>query len=1108
MDIVQSGYLIQPAEVPASPAPPCQDPHLSTLIQASEASAETEEHEHVPPSDQADILPDDLCSEEFVTPARLVRPHPQPAPSGGINPSCHSVNLNSYLPCVRAFGSIFPSFQLDCYVIRLNFTPSETGYSPHHPYGPADDISKSLAGYSGLNQISVDTDQSLLLIFSNYDSAKCLWDAWANVPASANFSLQQQPGVPADSTSNPVVSSVAIPLAGTPWIPNGLSQTPPIPQNRHQFSRSDSSVAQNAATATVPPPSSLNPRVTIHVTNVTLDMADLKKYFSSFPGFTKIDFHIGASCYVCFTDFESASVALESIHRAVYLSTTGLPPNSLPQRGSLQGTMRATFDVTYTPFWTRPSSNPPNSVLHVTIYPANAPHPDIAKILQQYEGFERVVFESGSCLSYFRDIDCAKRALEDLNTTTNLVTNYTRKEAPRNQFGGNSASGVMGCAANQLRNMSQDPTDLYSGNRAEEQPKTTIQITNLCMDRADLRSFVMNCAGFRKLAFYRDWCFACFADIESASKSIVTIHQSSTMRATFTKVEYTQKYTPHNIGHPNPTLYVNNLPFNATTAEFTKLFATYDGFRDAYFFRGSCKVYFSDLVSSWRALEDLNRTTNLIATYYHGSSKASGSGIYAAAAPLTPMGLRQQCRTPSEAMFAPSSMVFRNGNVAPAICTTFRAATSIFAPTVDAAEFGGSGMPGYAFWPLHANDTGSETWNYNTSMSLVWSSPFGEPAELAQAHPPSLLPSRTSSLSKTLVDHLKICGSPTHDTYIESKPVPAPDAGPIEVIANDPPDPKLSGGIDGGMEMLQEDLNMSDLRKAGSEAYIGVKIAPAAEKQPALFEGCETDENSPETATLNTESVIESAIENSGVLMQQNESTSHKHSDTSVMVTDEKVENAGEQLVYPSFWMQDHPKPVASPCSPTRAVSVSELLFGAQSPNPIPVPVHRTTSLSSAAREPSSILNTPSHFQKRKPAPIAKPWSSKYTYDSSPSKPTRMLFGRFPLLLARHFRTETSESEVPPLDVWSSILSPVGGSPQHAQTAAAAVAHTPSREEDEDEEGTTVGEDELVRESEVSSLIRRIDNLEEELQSARIECEEWKKKCEELRERQAAILQI
>ncbi|KAI8800064.1 hypothetical protein BJ742DRAFT_843027 [Cladochytrium replicatum] len=932
-----------------------------------------------------------------------------------------------------------------------------------------------------------------------------------------------------------------MPFAGGPWVLNGMAHAPPIPQNRQQYPRSDSSVAQNAATGTGagPPPSALNPRVTIHVTNVTLDMADLKKYFSSLPGFTKIDFHSGASCYVCFTDFESASVALESIHKGTYITAAGLQQNSLAQlRGSLQNTMRATFDVTYTPFWTRPSSNPPNSVLHVTIYPANAPHPDIAKILQLYEGFERVVFESGSCLSYFRDIDCAKRALEDLNTTTNLVTNYTRKEAQRNQFGGgSSASGVMACGTHQLRNITQDPTEMYSGKRSEEQPKTTIQITNLCMDRADLRSFVMSCAGFRKLAFYRDWCFACFADIESASMSINTIHQSSTMRATFTKVEYTQKYTPHNIGRPNPTLYVNNLPFNATTAEFTKLFATYDGFRDAYFFRGSCKVYFSDLASSSRALDDLNRTTNLIATYYHGSSKASGSGMYAAAVPLTPMGLRQQCRTPSEGMFAPP-MAFGNLPVSPAICNATRA-TSIFAPTVDAAEFGG-GVPGYAYWPLHANETGLESWSYNptngtedqvsdavgapapskwklpsfklSNQSPIWSSPFGGQAELAQARPPSLPPlSRTSSLSKALLDDLKICGSTTHGADFCHETVSGSDAAPIESNLKESADPNL-GGINGGMEMLEEDLNMSDLRKAGSEAYIGVKIAPAAEKQPALFEGCETEESSHETTNPCTESVIEPFIENSGVAMQQNESESHGQSDKSAVVVNEKVEKAGDNLVYPSFWMPDHPKPAETlnpvSYSPTRAVSMSELLFGSQNLDPVSVPVHRTISLSSAAREPSSILNTPSHFQKRPPAPIAKPWSSNYTYTSSPSsKPARALFGRFPPLLAHRSRIDTSESDTPPLDVWSSILSPVGGSPQRTQTAATAVAHTPSRDEEDDDEEGTVGEDELVRESEVSSLIRRIDNLEEELQSARIECEEWKRKCEELRGDQGSVVQ-
>ncbi|KAJ3124073.1 hypothetical protein HK098_001398 [Nowakowskiella sp. JEL0407] len=344
-------------------------------------------------------------------------------------------------------------------------------------------------------------------------------------------------------------------------------------------------------------------RVTIHVSGITMDMADLKRYFEAFKGFIKIDFHIGLSAYVCFMDLNSANSALEAIQKNTPMQISGYPGSALSGGG-----MKATFDVSYTPFCTRPSANPPNSVLHVTIYPANAPHPDIAKILQFYEGFDRAVFENGSCLAYFKDIDCAKRALEDLNTTTNLVTNYTRKE-PRAYVNSSYSSG----------GMVKRPDD--------QLPKTTIQITNITMDRADLRGFILACVGFKKIAFYRDWCFACFVDIESASKAIDYIHQSTKMRATFTKVEYSQKYTPNNVGNPNPTLYVNNLPFNATTNEFTKLFATYEGFRDAYFFRGSCKVYFIDTHFSTKALEDINRTTNLIATYYHGTNRNGPGGV-------------------------------------------------------------------------------------------------------------------------------------------------------------------------------------------------------------------------------------------------------------------------------------------------------------------------------------------------------------------------------------------------------------------------------------------------------------------------------------------------
>ncbi|KAJ1565872.1 hypothetical protein HK096_008154 [Nowakowskiella sp. JEL0078] len=421
----------------------------------------------------------------------------------------------------------------------------------------ASDLARSLVIFNGFLNITIAED-SFVVHFESIDYARRAWEISGLISTNATISK------PSISFEDGLKNQIQ---------PNAIENRQIASKNISAYSNSKSN------------------RVTLHITGISMDMADLKRYFSSLIGFTKIDFHSGASCYVCFVDFASASGSIDVIHQNNIL--TG-------------GSMRATFDVTYTPFCTRPSANPPNSVLHVTIYPSNAPHPDIAKILQSYEGFERAIFENGSCLAYFRDIDCAKRSLEDLNTTTNLVTNYTRKE-PKQFLGGCTMGGFL-----------RRPDD--------QQPKTTIQITNITMDRADLRAFIVNSSGFKKIAFYRDWCFVCFSDIDSASKSIENIHQTTKMRATFTKVEYSQKYTPHNVGRPNPTLYVNNLPFNATTSEFTKLFAMYDGFRDAYFFRGSCKVYFLDTNFSTRALEDLNRSTNLIATYYHGTNRTGSVG--------------------------------------------------------------------------------------------------------------------------------------------------------------------------------------------------------------------------------------------------------------------------------------------------------------------------------------------------------------------------------------------------------------------------------------------------------------------------------------------------
>jgi len=146
-------------------------------------------------------------------------------------------------------------------------------------------------------------------------------------------------------------------------------------------------------------------------------------------------------------------------------------------------------------------------------------------------------------------------------------------------------------------------------------PKATIKVGNISLDRAELRKLLSSYEGFYKVAFYRDYVYVCIRDVECATKAIAKIHSTTKMKAVFPKYDYTSRNNMLNVGTPNPLLHVSNLPYNATPEEFSKLFKEFNGCEDVVWFRESCLIRFSDSESAKLALEELNRTTNLVVVF-------------------------------------------------------------------------------------------------------------------------------------------------------------------------------------------------------------------------------------------------------------------------------------------------------------------------------------------------------------------------------------------------------------------------------------------------------------------------------------------------------------
>ncbi|KAJ3178166.1 hypothetical protein HDU87_003718 [Geranomyces variabilis] len=353
------------------------------------------------------------------------------------------------------------------------------------------------------------------------------------------------------------------------------------------------------------------PKTTIHVTNITKDKAALKRMFQEMEGFRRISFHQDY-CFVCFDDLSSATKAIDQIHSQTDMLAAY----------AKHGVASAT-----TPTIVVPSSR----ILYVSLF-SYFTESELTRIFRMYEGFDR-----------FRDMECSKIALEDLNSTTNLFANYSTKGAK--QSNGRSRRGTTGTApvsagslstsaarnngagpptAAEKDTESTHPRRELSGSLAGAgQPKRTIHVTNIDNDKASILDLFSKFEGFQRVAFYADYCFVCFDDTRAASKAIEELLFKTTMKANFAKADFIPHVIPPaSIGHPNHIVRVSDYPSNTSEQDLVRVLERYEGFCDIHFYHASCLAHYADQPCARRALEGINENTNFTAIY---SKKGVGS---------------------------------------------------------------------------------------------------------------------------------------------------------------------------------------------------------------------------------------------------------------------------------------------------------------------------------------------------------------------------------------------------------------------------------------------------------------------------------------------------
>lgn len=147
-------------------------------------------------------------------------------------------------------------------------------------------------------------------------------------------------------------------------------------------------------------------------------------------------------------------------------------------------------------------------------------------------------------------------------------------------------------------------------------PKKTLHVTNFTMNKCALRNLLLSFSGFKTVAFYQDYCFVVFADIESATAAAEQLLAKTKLKVNFSKADYIPNVvSPSSIGNPNSILHVTNYPTSTTEAEMIEMYSSYPGYLHIHFSKNFSLVYYQDIASAKNVLQHMNQTTNFTTIY-------------------------------------------------------------------------------------------------------------------------------------------------------------------------------------------------------------------------------------------------------------------------------------------------------------------------------------------------------------------------------------------------------------------------------------------------------------------------------------------------------------
>ena len=224
----------------------------------------------------------------------------------------------------------------------------------------------------------------------------------------------------------------------------------------------------------------------------------------------------------------------------------------------------------------------------------------------------------------FKDTESAAKVLHFIHDKTNLSANFSTRGSKKNKFDQEEISPF----------------------------KKTIHITNIDRDPLSLYQLFLGYQGFSRIAFFGEYCFVCFVDLESSANAIEEMLFTTKLKASYAKAEFSPHFlSPTVIGTPSNTLKLVDIPLGLQPNDISLVSQMYTGFT-AINSTSPYLIQFDSIQHASQALMRINQETNLSTVFVKTKPlwvpMEEPTKVQVNPSEIAPAAETNQPRTPSE----------------------------------------------------------------------------------------------------------------------------------------------------------------------------------------------------------------------------------------------------------------------------------------------------------------------------------------------------------------------------------------------------------------------------------------------------------------------------